>query len=195
MSDVTTSKSLTDMIPTLKEIVKQMGGNKLHERMLELFLQSVEVSIAKNKDYATPEDPFANFRLSEQLGLCSIPQSILVRSCDKFKRICNLLSKENAVKGETIFDSILDLIVYMAFLNVYLEMNFTKSKELKAKINPLIKKYKGIDGFDVVYHPDIDKFEILLMGDNIPVELENEINMLCKQLSVSCYVNHFASQR
>jgi len=69
----------------------------------------------KNRDYATTSDAFANFRLSEMVGV-SPERANLVRVADKLARVSNLLDKDNDVKDETVFDTIDDIINYMAIL-------------------------------------------------------------------------------
>lgn len=69
----------------------------------------------KNKDYAKTSDAFANFRLSEMVGVTA-QRATLVRVADKLARVSNLLDKDNEVKDETIDDTINDIINYMAIL-------------------------------------------------------------------------------
>lgn len=69
----------------------------------------------KNKDYANEKDAFANFRLSEMVGV-GPERANLVRVADKLARISNLLDKENAVTDESVEDTINDVINYMAIL-------------------------------------------------------------------------------
>lgn len=93
----------------------------------EEFIKDIENSYArgialiriKNADYADGSDPFKNFRTASLLGL-TIEQAIMVRKLDKITRIGNLLTKEAAVKTETIEDTILDDINYAGILLAYL---------------------------------------------------------------------------
>lgn len=74
---------------------------------------------AKNHDYTggnEGDDPFANFRASETLGIPA-EIGILIRSMDKFKRIQTFVNKGTlAVKGESVDDAIEDVINYMVLL-------------------------------------------------------------------------------
>jgi len=88
-----------------------------------------EIHAQKNHDYAGEEDPFKNFRMCENMGLCSVETGIMVRMSDKMSRIANLLEKENAVKDESITDTLIDLANYSIILKCYLE----QKKELKKK--------------------------------------------------------------
>jgi hypothetical protein len=76
--------------------------------------QMYALTYAKNSDYASDEDPFANFRTFGELG-------ILVRMSDKFARLKTLLidKKEVVVSDETVEDTILDLATYAALLLSY----------------------------------------------------------------------------
>lgn len=96
----------------------------------EEFIASIEstykkgVSIVKmkNADYANSDDPFKNFRSAEIVGL-TVERAILVRVLDKITRISNLLGKEADVKEESLEDSCLDMINYMAIFVAYRESN------------------------------------------------------------------------
>lgn len=72
---------------------------------------------AKNHDYtAGSDDPFANFKASEVLGVPA-EIGILVRCVDKFQRIRSFAVKgELKVKGESVDDAIEDVINYMVLL-------------------------------------------------------------------------------
>lgn len=90
-----------------------------------------ETTERKNKDYAGGGDAFANFRMCEELGLCSVEKGILVRMSDKMSRIANLLDKEAAVKDESVTDTLLDLAVYSIILKIYMEENQDKPSMLE----------------------------------------------------------------
>lgn len=81
----------------------------------------LEVTKAKNHDYAGEADPYKNFKLVEQLGVCSVEKGILVRMCDKMSRISNLLEKEAKVKDESVADTLIDLANYSILLKCYRE--------------------------------------------------------------------------
>ena len=87
-----------------------------------------KLSEAKNNDYASPDmyslDPhrvFRNFRVCELLGICSTEQGFLVRLTDKISRLTNLLKPEHeqAVKDESIDDTLLDVVNYAILLMGY----------------------------------------------------------------------------
>ena len=98
------------------------------------------LSKSKNADYsdpdAHPDDPmriFRNFMLVEKLGVCSVEQGFLVRLCDKFSRLCNLLRKghKRQVLDESKEDTILDIINYVILLASYLKA--VQEKEIQEK--------------------------------------------------------------
>lgn len=86
------------------------------------YKESLKIIKSKNADYATSLDQFKNFRSAEIVGV-NPKRAILVRTADKLSRISNLLEKENKVKDESIEDSIIDAIGYLAILKVWLENN------------------------------------------------------------------------
>ena len=87
------------------------------ENHLDSILQIVR---AKNKDYSGEKDPFKNFRLVEEIGLCTVEQGILTRMLDKISRIVNLVDKDPEVVDESIQDTLKDLAAYSIILLVYL---------------------------------------------------------------------------
>ena len=96
-----------------------------HERLCGL---ARALSAAKNTDYADPDarqhDPlavFANFCQCANLNICTVEQGFLVRLSDKFSRLANLLrvGHEQAVKDESVDDTIKDIINYVVLLAAY----------------------------------------------------------------------------
>ena len=98
-----------------------MKKDELFERMSAAYQTCLRIVEAKNRDYASDADPFANFRLIEQFsdGKISAEYGILTRCSDKFKRIMNLLDKPNDVADESIDDTINDLCNYLQILKLY----------------------------------------------------------------------------
>lgn len=68
----------------------------------------------KNNDYAGEEDPFKNFRVCEEIGLCSMSVGILVRLCDKVSRFRNLYEGKEPKVEESMRDTVIDIINYSA---------------------------------------------------------------------------------
>ncbi len=97
-----------------------MTTDKFLQEIEDNFNTALDLIRAKNKDYATQDDPFKNFNNFEKVGV-PVERGILVRMMDKITRISNLLDKEVTVKDETMTDSILDLINYANILKVYID--------------------------------------------------------------------------
>lgn len=74
------------------------------------FKSMLEILESKGKDYAKDSDPYQNFRLAESLLGVPTRKGIAVRLLEKVSRICNLMDKSEDVKGETIDDTLNDLI-------------------------------------------------------------------------------------
>ena len=79
-------------------------------RILKLMVQSVRVHAAKQTDYGSEGDPFANIRASEDWG---IPAWVgaLVRLNDKVHRLKEF-AKKGSLANESAKDSMLDIAVY-----------------------------------------------------------------------------------
>ncbi len=97
----------------------------------EKYLRKAEINFGKatmimrkkSGDYAQPDDPYANFRGAEFLGV-DLKKGILIRVMDKISRLNNLLTRKAIVK-ESIEDTCLDLINYV---NIFL-MKFQSEGE------------------------------------------------------------------
>lgn len=93
----------------------------LVKEVQETFEQCLEILGKKNTDYAKTTDAFANFRLSEMVGV-GPERANLVRVADKIARISNIMDKPaTAVSDETVADTINDVINYMAILKSMLK--------------------------------------------------------------------------
>jgi len=84
------------------------------ENFADITKEMLDLTTKKSNDYASDEDPFANFRTFGELG-------ILVRMSDKFARLKTALydRKDMAVSDETAEDTILDLATYAILLLCY----------------------------------------------------------------------------
>ena len=76
------------------EMVESTYGNrgKFLNSMSQNALDALQLVIKKTQDYATIDDPYRNFRMSESVGV-SLEKGILVRMCDKLSRLGNLVEK------------------------------------------------------------------------------------------------------
>ncbi len=90
-----------------------MTRDEFIDALKEEFDRQVELSRAKNSDYASNDDPFANFRLIESVsGRINAEEGILVRMTDKLQRYANLISRPPSVTDESIEDTLRDLSIY-----------------------------------------------------------------------------------
>jgi hypothetical protein len=86
----------------------------------------------KNHDYATDEDPYANFRVCEMMGVSPF-KGIIIRLCDKFSRITGFAQKETLkVKDESIEDTLLDMANY-CLLAILLRREETSKRKTETK--------------------------------------------------------------
>lgn len=104
-----------------------MTSTEFLAHMEATFRGCLETARRKNQDYAGDADPFKNFKVVEGMGISSVEHGMLVRLCDKFSRISNLLDKEAQVKDESIQDTIDDAINYFAILKAWLHCKKTES--------------------------------------------------------------------
>jgi hypothetical protein len=82
---------------------------------------AIQLVVKKTQDYATIDDPYRNFRMSESVGV-SVEKGILVRMCDKMSRIGNLVENNDpSVKSESIEDTLIDIMNYANILLCYLQ--------------------------------------------------------------------------
>jgi hypothetical protein len=86
----------------------------------QTYATALNIVRKKNQDYATSDNPFKNFENCTTVGV-SPARGILVRVIDKITRVSNLLDKPNAVQDETIDDTILDIINYLAILKAMIK--------------------------------------------------------------------------
>lgn len=81
------------------------------------------ITKAKNHDYAGfTEDPFANFKTVEDVGIASVEQGFLTRMMDKISRI-NSFAKQGVCKvdDEKIEDTLIDLANYSILMAGYIK--------------------------------------------------------------------------
>ncbi len=98
-----------------------MNNKEFVTTIEEYYLEALGILKKKNADYANSEDPFKNFKFSSLVDV-SVSKAILVRILDKLARINNLIDKgTNEVKDETVQDTIIDSINYLAILGAWLQ--------------------------------------------------------------------------
>jgi hypothetical protein len=97
-----------------------MTQEQFYASLEATFKRGLEIIHLKNADYANSANPFRNFESASIAGL-GVERAILVRVLDKLSRVSNLLSKDPAVVEETVNDTILDAINYLAIMKAYIE--------------------------------------------------------------------------
>lgn len=76
--------------------------------------ESLHLMKKKNHDYAYADDPFANFRRCEDMGITTTDKGFLVRLTDKLSRLSNFSDKhEFKVDDEKLIDTCMDIINYV----------------------------------------------------------------------------------
>ena len=109
-----------------------MDRNEFNDNIHQTYVDAHEILIVKNSDYANSDNPFKNFEFADLVGI-GINKAILVRVSDKIARISNLIDKDEngdkvAVKDETITDTIVDAINYLAILKAHWDATHKKGK-------------------------------------------------------------------
>jgi hypothetical protein len=115
----------------------------------QTFAEAMGIVEKKNQDYGADSNPFKNFELVSHLGI-PVEIGILTRFADKVARISNLIGgKQPAVVDETLDDTILDAINYLAILRAWLQRGAEPEStaghvpKADALIQGYVKHYKG----------------------------------------------------
>ena len=85
----------------------------IHDDMCK---RASELTMRKNHDYGSDKDSLANLRACEDLGICTAETGVLVRMCDKFRRLIKLNAigeTMSQVPDETMLDTELDIMNYV----------------------------------------------------------------------------------
>ena len=100
-----------------------MTRDELFKMHNEMSAYALDLMKKKNADYAgSGSDPFANFRRTEALGICSTEQAFLVRMTDKMSRLSTFANKGKlVVTDEGVHDTLIDLINYSVLLAAYIK--------------------------------------------------------------------------
>lgn len=73
--------------------------------------------VAKNNDYTAGGDPFANFKMVQLCGACSVEGGMLARMCDKIGRAHTWEKTQSfSVHAEAVADLIEDIVNYTALV-------------------------------------------------------------------------------
>jgi len=94
-----------------------MNNKELFSIAEETFKKCLTTLENKNHDYSKDSgDALRNFKAVEFFHLTDTSTGIVVRLCDKFMRICNLLHDQAMVSDEKVEDTIDDMINYLIIL-------------------------------------------------------------------------------
>ena len=93
-----------------------MQTPELIELANSTFTKCIDTLQKKNNDYSKGQDALRNFKMVEVFQLTDPSTGILVRLCDKFARVCNLIHSEAQVKDESVTDTIDDILNYCILL-------------------------------------------------------------------------------
>jgi len=111
---------------TQKDVIRQL------EKITNDLKSTLDV---KGKDYAGTEDTFKSFKNTSAITGVSVEKVILTRMADKFTRLSNVLDNGTFV-GETVQDTVNDLIGYSVLLSTYLEEEEEKMKKSLGSNSP-----------------------------------------------------------
>jgi hypothetical protein len=120
--DHTVCASCYDLFPTADHVCPQRKDDSMEggdPRFLRILDEMRELHVLKAQDYGEDEDPLANLRASEDLG---IPAWIgtMVRAKDKVKRI-EAFVKNGKLANEGVIDSLNDLACYAILARILYE--------------------------------------------------------------------------
>jgi hypothetical protein len=99
-----------------------MNREQFNENISKTFATGLTLIQKKNADYANSDNPFRNFEAASVVGV-GVERAILLRVLDKIARISNLIDKEAAVVDESLEDTLIDAINYLAIMKAYRERN------------------------------------------------------------------------
>ncbi len=105
----------------MREPAKISSRSQLLDSIRSTFSKGLAIVEKKGHDYAAGDDPFRTFRMSTLLGV-TVERAILIRIMDKLGRINSLLDHPAQVKDESISDTLIDAINYLAILKAFREM-------------------------------------------------------------------------
>ena len=113
--------------PENNEVTLKLPTTITPEQYLKRFKEITEemynISKKKNSDYTADRgDAFANFKLVDEMGICSVETGFLTRMTDKMARLAGLsFDRKVQVADEKYTDTLTDLANYCILLRIYLE--------------------------------------------------------------------------
>jgi len=111
-----------------------MTGSEFVQFHLEAVTRMNETVKKKNHDYTGDKgDAFANFKVVEEMGICSTEQGFLTRMMDKVMRVNTFVQKGTLkVADESVEDTLLDLANYSILMVGYIKDKKAKALALEA---------------------------------------------------------------
>jgi len=91
-----------------------MNKSNFYLYQKKLFEACHKIAIKKGNDYARGDDPFANFRTAEAIGVKPI-KGILIRIMDKIQRLNNY-GVVGKLDNESAEDAVMDIINYASLI-------------------------------------------------------------------------------
>ncbi len=118
-----------------------MNRTQLIDHITKLYASGIEIIRRKNAGYGSVENPFSNFLNSTVVGI-DPEQGILVRILDKISRLSRLLKDPNNNQvNESVHDSIIDAINYLALLDALIT---SKESSVEASPHPIDENTDGL---------------------------------------------------
>lgn len=102
--------------------MRKISSQQLISSMETTYNQAIEIAKKKNHDYTQASDnALKNFELVEYLELATTEVGMMSRILDKISRLATLVNHEAKVKDESMQDSIIDMINYLAILKATID--------------------------------------------------------------------------
>lgn len=103
-----------------------MDKEKMTKNFIQNFERGAEIMRGKNSDYSKKEEAFGNFERVSAISGISTERVFIGHLANKLVRIENLVTKaeggeKNAVKDESVEDTLLDLINYTNLMLCYMQ--------------------------------------------------------------------------
>lgn len=96
-----------------------MNKKQFRKDIQETFAKCLLIIDRKNHDYSGVSDPFGSFRNAQIAGV-PVKQALVLAVVQKVSRMGNLLQRPAKVVQESMEDTIMDCINYLAILLAYL---------------------------------------------------------------------------
>lgn len=96
-----------------------MTRKEFRKDIQKTFATALSIIDKKNHDYSGVSDPFGSFRNAAIAGV-SVKQSLVLAVVQKISRLGNLLQRPAKVVTESMEDTIIDAINYLAILLAYI---------------------------------------------------------------------------